>query len=57
MMAAEGGGMAAWLVDALGLRAQFAKWLEARFGPVLRELDALRPPVGALHMPPMRVRY
>jgi protease-4 len=57
MMAAEGGGMAAWLVDALGLRAQFAKWLEARFGPVLRELDTLRPPVGALHMPPMRVRY
>jgi hypothetical protein len=56
-MAAEGGGMAAWLVDALGLRVQFAKWLEARFGPVLRELDALRPPVGALHMPPMRVRY
>ena len=57
MMAVEGGGMAAWLVDSLGLRAQFAKWLEARFGPLLHELDALRPPVGTLQMPPMRVRY
>lgn len=57
LMAAEGGGAAVWIADGLGLRAQFAKMLEARVGPLLGELDVLRPPAGNLQMPPLRLRY
>jgi protease-4 len=57
LMAAEGGGAAAWIAEGLGLRTQFTRMLEARVGPLLDEIDALRPPAGSLQMPPLRVRY
>ena len=57
LMSEEGGGAAAWIAESLGLRTQFAKVLKARIGPLLDEIDALRPPVGNLQMPPLRVRY
>lgn len=57
LMASEGGGAAAWVAESLGLRAQFRRMLETRFGPLLDEIDALRPPAGNLQMPPLRVRY
>jgi protease-4 len=57
LMTEEGGAAAASIAGSLGLRAQFSKVLEARFGPLLDEIDALRPPAGNLQMPPLRVRY
>ena len=57
LVSAEGGGFAAWVAESLGLRVQFRKSLEARFGPLLDEIDALRPPAGNLQMPPLRLRY
>ena len=57
LMAEEGESLSVWIVDALGLRQQFAKALEAQVGPLMRELDLLRPPAGRLQMPPLRVRY
>ena len=57
LMANEGGSMSAWLVETLGLAPYFQRMVAARFGPLLDEVDALRPPVGRLQMPPMRVRH
>lgn len=57
LMADEGGGMSAWLVETLGLAPYFDRMVAQRFGPLLDEVDALRPPAGRLQMPPMRVRH
>jgi len=57
LMAEEGGNISAAVVDALGLRGHLERAVAARIGPLMEELDALRPPVGRLQMPPLKVRY
>ncbi len=57
LMESGGESLSVSIVDALGLRRYFAKAVEARFGPLVHELDLLRPPAGRLQMPPLRVRY
>jgi len=56
LMESGGESLSVWVVDALGLRRTFAKAVETRLGPLVQELDLLRPPAGRLQMPPMRVR-
>jgi protease-4 len=57
LMAEEGGNISAWVIDALGLRGHLERAVAARMGPLMDELDALRPPVGRLQMPPLKVRH
>jgi protease-4 len=57
LMADEGESLSIQIVDMLGLRRVFADAIEARLGPLVHDLDLLRPPAGRLQMPPMRVRY
>jgi protease-4 len=57
MMSGEGESLSVWVADALGLRRLFAETVEARVGPLVHELDVLRPPAGRLQMPPIRVRH
>jgi protease-4 len=57
LMSDDGGGIAVRAFEWLGLRPQLAKLVEARVGPVLNELEFLRPPAGHLQMPPLRLRY
>ena len=57
LMADEGESLSVAIVDALGLRRYFADAVEARVGPLVRDLDLLRPPVGRLQMPPMRIQH
>lgn len=56
LMESGGESLSVWVVDALGLRRTFAKAVETRLGPLVHELDLLRPPAGRLQMPPMRIR-
>lgn len=56
LMAEEGGNISAAVIDALGLRGYLERAVAARIGPLMEELDALRPPVGRLQMPPLKVR-
>ena len=55
-VADEEESIGAVLVGLLGLRSVFADVLEDRLGPIAKDLDALRPPVGRLQMPPFRLR-
>ena len=56
-MGEEGGSVAARVFGWLGLRAQLSTLIEARVGPVLKELELLRPRAGDLQMPPLKLRY
>ncbi|MGI9386415.1 MAG: S49 family peptidase, partial [Methyloligellaceae bacterium] len=53
----EGGeGLMSVFVSLLGMDRLFAGAIEDRFGPLARDLELMRPPVGRLQMPPFRLR-
>ncbi len=45
------------LVGMLGLEESIGDGLRRHLGPISRDLEFLRPPVGRLQMPPIRIRY
>ncbi|MCG8543090.1 MAG: signal peptide peptidase SppA [Alphaproteobacteria bacterium] len=49
-------GMVAMLAEWLGMERLSAQTLEAKLGPLADDLELLRPPVGRLQMPPIRLR-
>lgn len=57
LMSDDGSSITARVLDWLGLRTQLSAMIEARVGPVLKELAFLRPRAGDLQMPPLKLRY
>jgi ClpP class serine protease len=57
LVTGESDGIKSTFADILGLDDLIGAGVRRQIGPISRDLEFLRPPVGRLQMPPIRFQY